>query len=251
MKKILVIERDTQMNHLYLDVFKEKYKVDFVNCIDGVQNLIDLHQSDGGLEYYDVIIMDPYFSHYPLYDYDETLAGMQTGWFVYRDFMKNLTSTVIIWTHPIAQYNYNESNYPERAWGRNVAGVFRKDYTTPYLLELVERYARVEPIKNSNMAFYKSKGISIPPGFKCSVCGVVLSNHDFLETTTNSDCQRIPLDDFVGLTVGEILKKLNERLDGIYSLGPSDHPSYDYIARSGNRLHVSIVKIDHKECSKE
>ncbi len=251
MKKILVIERDMRMDRLYLDVFKEKYKVDFVCCIDGVQNRISQHQDAGGLEYYDVIIMDPYFSHYPLYNYEETFAGMQTGWFVYRDFMQKLTSTVIIWTHPIEQYNYNERNYPERTWGRNVAGVFRKDYTTPYLLELVERYARVEPIKNSNMAFYKSKGVPIPPDLKCSVCGVVLSNHDFLTASINNDCKWIPLDDFVGLTVEEILKKLNERLDGIYSLGPADQPSYDYIAQPGNRLWVKIVKINHKECSKE
>lgn len=39
-------------------------------------------------------------------------------------------------------YNYGEHNYPGRAWGPNVAGIFRKDYTTPYLSELIEKYAR-------------------------------------------------------------------------------------------------------------
>ena len=142
MKKILIIERDPQADRLYLGVFQQKYEVEFASCIVAIQNRIEQHQDDGGLEYYDAIIMDPYISHHPLYSFEETFASMQTGWFIYRDFMQSLMTTVIIWTHPIEQYNYNKHNYPDRFWGENVAGVFRKDYASPYLLDLIEKYAR-------------------------------------------------------------------------------------------------------------
>jgi hypothetical protein len=141
MKKILVIERDSQFNRFYSDILKKNYQVEFADCIDTMNNYIAYHQNEGGLQYYDVIIMDPYFSNYPLYGYEETFLGMQTGWFVYRDFMQNLTSVIIIWTYPTGQYIYNEGYYPERSWGKNVAGVFRKDYSSRYLLDLVEKYS--------------------------------------------------------------------------------------------------------------
>lgn len=38
--------------------------------------------------------------------------------------------------------SYGENNYPGRAWGPNVAGVFKKDYITSRLSELIEEHAR-------------------------------------------------------------------------------------------------------------
>ncbi|MFZ2310906.1 MAG: hypothetical protein WAW11_05175 [Patescibacteria group bacterium] len=145
MKKVLVIEGDKRMLPLYSYLFKQKkeeYDVEFAVCIEVIQNRIEQHQDHGGLDYYDIVIMEPYISHYPLYDYKETWSAMQTGWFIYRDFMQNLTTPIIIWTYPIELYTYNESNYPDRAWGANVAGIFRKDLNSPYLLELIDKYAR-------------------------------------------------------------------------------------------------------------
>lgn len=142
MKNVLIIEGDTRMISLYLDLFREGYNVEFATCIEVFQDRIDQHRKNGGLDYYDIIIMEPYISNFPLYDYEETFSALQTGWFIYRDFMQNITTPVIIWTHPIEQYIYNESNYPDRVWGANVAGIFRKDFTSPYLLELIDKYAR-------------------------------------------------------------------------------------------------------------
>src|SRR5574344_2899563 len=130
MKKVLIIERDHHLNPLYHNILAGKYELEFADSIDILQNRALRHQPQGRLEYYDLIVMDPYISHYPLYTYTETFSMRQTGWFLYRDFMADLKTKIIIWTNSVEQYSYGENNYPGRAWGPNVAGVFKKDYIT-------------------------------------------------------------------------------------------------------------------------
>ncbi|MFA6256000.1 MAG: hypothetical protein WC606_02345 [Candidatus Absconditabacterales bacterium] len=141
-KKILVIEKEPKMMPRIIRFLKEKHDVQIVSSQEGLMNFKKTYEEkehlQNGLEHYDCIIMEPYFSHHPRYTYEETDDAMQTGWFLYRDFMKDLPRPIAIWTYPTWQYMYGPNNHPDRKWGDNVI-IIRKDGTNDYsLVELVE-----------------------------------------------------------------------------------------------------------------
>jgi hypothetical protein len=142
-KKILIIDKEPDSMFRPIRFLKEKYDVQIVICQDGLMNFKkhweEKEHLKNGLEHYDVIIIEPYFGHHPLYTYEETTEATQTGWFLYRDFMRDLPTPIVIWTYPTEQYMYGKDNYPERQWGEN-AIILKKDGTNDYsLVELIER----------------------------------------------------------------------------------------------------------------
>ena len=142
-KKVLVIEKEPEMLHRVLRFLKEEHDVQVVSSQEGLMNFKrkweDEDHLENGLEHYDIIIMEPYFTHHPRYSYEETDGATQTGWFLYRDFMKDFKTTkVAIWTHPTEQYLYGPNNYPNRKWDKHVT-IVQKDATDDYsLVRLVE-----------------------------------------------------------------------------------------------------------------
>jgi hypothetical protein len=90
----------------------------------------------------------------------------------------------------------------------------------------------------------------IKPGLKCSSCGLVWDISNVHEAEIYRNCEWISLNDFVGLTLGDVIKVLNKKRDGIYSFGPSDHHDGESIAQSGQSLWTSIIRLSHNECSK-
>jgi len=146
-KKILIIEKDGgYYQGRPIRFLKEKHDVQIVISQEGLTNLKKKWEDDeklpNGLEHYNIIIMEPYFSHHPRYTYEETDDATQTGWFLYRDFMKDLARPVVIWTYLVEQYTYPTDRYPHRKWGENVT-IKRKDGSDDdSLLKIVEELCK-------------------------------------------------------------------------------------------------------------
>ena len=90
----------------------------------------------------------------------------------------------------------------------------------------------------------------IEPGLKCSSCGLVWDIDNVHEVEIYRNCEWIPLNDFVGQTLDEVIEMLNKKRDGMYDFGPSDHRDGEAIAQSGQSLWTSIIRLSHNECSK-
>lgn len=107
-------------------------------------------------------------------------------------------------------------------------------------------------IKKDDLKYstFKYESMVIEPGLKCPSCGLVWGISNAHEALIYRNCEWIPLDDFVGQTLDEVIESLNKKRDGIYSFGPSDHQDGEAIAQSGQALWTSIIRLSHNECSK-
>ena len=139
-KKILIIDASNFIEFRCVRFLKKKHEVQIVISPAAINNIMALHKE--GLDYFDFIFMEPYFPN-GKYGYRETDDAMQTGWFLYRDLMRDLKNAkIIILTYPIEQYDYSKRNYPERKWGENVVGIRRKSGEDDRLLiDMVETYS--------------------------------------------------------------------------------------------------------------
>lgn len=95
------------------------------------------------------------------------------------------------------------------------------------------------------------ESMEIEPGLKCPSCGLVWDISNIHEAQISRGCKWLPLDDFVGKTLDEVIEALNKKRDGRYSFGPSDHRDEDYIAQPGQSLWTSIIRLSHSECNKK
>lgn len=136
--KILLIDASQFTQFRCVRFLKDKHEVQLCISLEALDNIINLHQE--GLDYFDLILIEPYFPNGKKYSYHETSDALQTGWFIYRDFLKDLAKTkVAVITYPTEQYVYSERNFPGRAWGENMVGIFRKSWEDDMLLNLVEK----------------------------------------------------------------------------------------------------------------
>ena len=128
-----------------LRFLKEKHDVQLCISQSGIDNITRKHTE--GLDHFDVIFMEPYFPFHPRYTYEETDSSTQTGWFLYKDLMKDLKKAkIVILTYPTEQYTYGPNNYPEREWGPNVT-IRRKSTEDNYLIQIVKELCPEENIK--------------------------------------------------------------------------------------------------------
>jgi len=139
-KKILIIDASNFIEFRCVRFLKEKYEVQIVISPAAINNIMALHKE--GLDYFDFIFMEPYFPN-GKYGYIETDENVQTGWFLYRDLMRDLKNAkIIIISYFTDRYSYSKSNYPERKWGENVVGIRRKNGEDDQLLiDMVETYS--------------------------------------------------------------------------------------------------------------
>lgn len=91
----------------------------------------------------------------------------------------------------------------------------------------------------------------IEPGLKCPSCGLVWDISNIHEAQIHRNCERIPLDEFAGKTLDEVIQALNEKHDGVYWFALSDYHDGDHIAQPGEVLWTSIVRLSHSECNKK
>ena len=146
-KKILVLDRDFDCNRR-IRFLEEKHEVIKTTSQTGLLNFKEKFEQDfgfkNGLEYFDMIIMEPYWDPFPMFGYEETDEATQTGYFLYKKIMEDLPDTkVVIWTHPVEQYNYPNSwpkRYPNRSWGKNMVGFAHKNPDDDSMLQIVEKY---------------------------------------------------------------------------------------------------------------
>lgn len=144
MKKILLICGEPEKLLDSLKSLQAQHDVDLAISVSAVYNCFKLHEEEGGLDYYDLIIMDPELNPDPMYNYVKSDSGQQTGWFLYQDFMKDLKTPIIIWTFFEEEYTYSASRYPKRRWGVNMAGIIKKSYSSDSLLLIAAKYSREE-----------------------------------------------------------------------------------------------------------
>ncbi|MEI6836010.1 MAG: hypothetical protein WCK59_04215 [Candidatus Falkowbacteria bacterium] len=92
---------------------------------------------------------------------------------------------------------------------------------------------------------FKYESMVIESGLKCPSCGLVWDISNVHEALIYRNCEWISLDNFVGQTLDEVIKKLNEKHDGIYDFGPSDHGDGEVIAQPNQSLLTSIIRLSH------
>jgi len=142
MKKILLICGEPERLLSALQSLKAQHDVDLADSVPSVLNCSKLHEDEGGLDFYDLIIMDPELDPDLLYEDKETDSGKQTGWFLYGDFMEDLKTPIVIWTFFPEEYVYKTSHYPKRKWKENVVGIIKKSYSDDALLKIAAEYSR-------------------------------------------------------------------------------------------------------------
>jgi hypothetical protein len=137
--KILIIDASQFIEFRCVRFLKEKHEVQICISLEALDNIIGRHPEE--LDYFDLIFIEPYFPNGKKYGYRETNDALQTGWFIYRDFLKDLAKAKIaVITHPTEQYVYSERNFPGRSWGENMVGLFRKNGTDDdFLINLAEQ----------------------------------------------------------------------------------------------------------------
>jgi len=96
---------------------------------------------------------------------------------------------------------------------------------------------------------FECERVEIKSGLKCPVCNMVWDINNLHEAVVERNTSWLSMKDFVGLTVDEAIKKLDERLDGIYWPGPSNHHDPDYLMSANDMLWTSVVRFRHRECS--
>ncbi len=97
---------------------------------------------------------------------------------------------------------------------------------------------------------FKYESMVIEPDLKCPSCGLAWDISNVHEAEIYRNCEWIPLNDFVGQTLDEVIDMLNKKRDGIYDFGPSDHRDGEAIAQADQSLWTSIIRLSHHECSK-
>lgn len=156
--KVLIIEKEPEMLYRPIGFLEKVHEVQIVKKQEGLINFSKAREE--GLDYYDIIFMEPYFPQYPNYTYEETDDATQTGWFLYKDYLKDLkTAKIVIWTHPVEQYTYNENHYPERRWGPNVVGIRKKSSDDDSLINLVKEYCMKTKSKKSKKNYFKKNQV--------------------------------------------------------------------------------------------
>ena len=131
--KVLLITKNPEHLPRCLDRLKQDCEVEITKSISGLQNYMDNH--DDGLNYYDIILMDPYLNYTPLFSYEETDEGLLTGWLLYHSFMKDLEIKVVIYSHII-------DTYTELNWGSNVELSMQHTNDDDYFISLVKQHTR-------------------------------------------------------------------------------------------------------------
>lgn len=107
MKKVLIIE--DQSNQIKLDVIEleKKYEVIIASSIEAALNL----KNEINNNPFDLIVIDIMMDYRP-YTYEQTNGGMETGWIFYKENLMNVITPIIVWTR--------NSDIKNKNWGKNV-----------------------------------------------------------------------------------------------------------------------------------
>jgi len=105
-KNILIIDHEPHYKNRQIIPFEKSHNVELAISIDAVNNRIHQHKKDGGLEWYDLILIDPFFPYDgEKYSKERTHDGTITGYCLYEDLMKELKHPkIIVWTYTPSQY---------------------------------------------------------------------------------------------------------------------------------------------------
>lgn len=138
-KKILIIDPDAQRvcSRQIRALERAGCIVELAIVIEAIANRKNMHK---GLDYYDVIFLEPFFPGGNHYSSNDTHDYLHTGWFIYRDYLKDLINTkVVIWSYCIEDYSYPTPQYPNREWGKNVFVKLKDNANDDSLVDIVKK----------------------------------------------------------------------------------------------------------------
>ncbi|MCX6824124.1 MAG: hypothetical protein NT085_03270 [candidate division SR1 bacterium] len=112
---VLIIDHEPHYKDRQIKPFEKIHNVELAISIAAIDNRIEMHKTKGGLNFYDLILIDPFFPcDGKKYTLSETQDGTITGWCLYKNIMQDLDHTkIVVWT-------YTPSHYTDLGWGDSV-----------------------------------------------------------------------------------------------------------------------------------
>lgn len=92
-RRILVIEDEEEMNFRPINRLMEQYEVKIARSVAAAKNIINIYPGD----YFELIFLDIMMEPGP-YEAAETDDGMETGWVLYQEKLRELPTKIIVWT---------------------------------------------------------------------------------------------------------------------------------------------------------